>query len=231
MLNRIAALKEIQDLATRVDPWIVGAALLLSLATSFFTSWLYVRFYERRGTGSQIHRAFSLLALSITTLFICIQVSLPLSLGLLGALSIVRFRTSIKEPEEIGFIMVVIASSIVCATFHFHLLTFLYLFLLVALLAGRWVRRWQAGSGDGMILISLRETDAASQEARITECVRRFTQKSALESVTARDGLASLHYSFHGFQGKVSDFQAGIREAAPQLAAVSVFFNRPDAMP
>ena len=35
-----------------------------------------------------------------------------MSLGLLGALSIVRFRTPIKEPEEIGFLMVVIATSL-----------------------------------------------------------------------------------------------------------------------
>ena len=37
---------------------------------------------------------------SVTLLFICVQLSLPLSLGLLGALSIVRFRVPIKEPEE-----------------------------------------------------------------------------------------------------------------------------------
>ena len=73
--------------------------LLLSAAVSFFISFLYLTFYKDRGTGSQIHRSFPLLGLSITAIFICIQFSLPLSLGLLGALSIVRFRTPIKEPE------------------------------------------------------------------------------------------------------------------------------------
>src|SRR5215210_5962426 len=82
-----------------------GLSLLLvvSLASAFLVSWLYVRFYGGRATGSEIHRAFPLLGVSITAIFISVQFSLALSLGLLGALSIVRFRTPIKEPEEIAF--------------------------------------------------------------------------------------------------------------------------------
>ena len=81
--------------------------LSLSLGSSFFIAWLYRYFYSSRSTGSEAHRAFPLLGIFITAIFIAIQFSLPLSLGLLGALSIVRFRTPIKEPEEIGFIMLV----------------------------------------------------------------------------------------------------------------------------
>jgi len=90
--------------------------LLVSVAAAMVVGLLYVRFYGRRATGSEIHRAFPLLALAVTAIFVCIQFSLPLSLGLLGALSIVRFRTPIKEPEEIGFLMVVIATSLAAAT-------------------------------------------------------------------------------------------------------------------
>lgn len=105
--------------------------LIISLISSFIVSYLYVHFYKQRSTGSQIHRSFPLLGLSITSIFICIQFSLPLSLGLLGALSIVRFRTPIKEPEEIGFLMLLIAVSISCATFN---LAFLAIMLCIATL-------------------------------------------------------------------------------------------------
>jgi len=107
----------------------LSGLLLVSLISSFIVSYLYVHFYKQRSTGSQIHRSFPLLGLSITAIFICIQFSLPLSLGLLGALSIVRFRTPIKEPEEIGFLMLLIAVSISCATFN---LAFLAVILIVA---------------------------------------------------------------------------------------------------
>lgn len=49
--------------------------------------------------------------LSITTLFVIstIKTSLALSLGLVGALSIVRFRTAVREPEELSYIFLCIA--------------------------------------------------------------------------------------------------------------------------
>ena len=82
-----------------------------------------------------MHRAFPLLGISITAIFVTIQFSLPLSLGLLGALSIVRFRTPIKEPEEIGFIMLVIAVSIATATFKLAFVGVIFVVALTALFA------------------------------------------------------------------------------------------------
>jgi len=62
---------------------LAGFVLLLavSLASSLFAAFLYLHFYANRATGSQVHRAFPLLGLSITAIFIAIQFSLPLSLG------------------------------------------------------------------------------------------------------------------------------------------------------
>ncbi len=94
-------------------------SVIFAVITSFIISWLYHRFFSRRATGSQISRAFPLLSIAVTIIFITVQFSLPLSLGLLGALSIVRFRTPIKEPEEIGFVMLVVSASLSCATFNF----------------------------------------------------------------------------------------------------------------
>ncbi len=99
--------------------WAFIFTILFATITAFIFSWLYNYFFAKRATGSQINRAFPLLAIAITVIFPTVQFSLPLSLGLLGALSIVRFRTPIKEPEEIGFIMLVVASSLSCATFNF----------------------------------------------------------------------------------------------------------------
>jgi len=106
--------------------------LITSLIVSLLISHLYIRFYGQKGTGSTIYRAFPLLGVSITAIFVSLQFSIPLSLGLLGALSIVRFRTPIKDPEEVGFILLVIASSLSCATFN---LPFLILILIIAVAA------------------------------------------------------------------------------------------------
>jgi len=113
--------------------WAFISAIVFSLLTAFVFSYLYALFFEKRATGSQINRAFPLLAIAITVIFITVQFSLPLSLGLLGALSIVRFRTPVKEPEEIGFIMLVVASSLSCATFNLVFPVILIVVTLVAL--------------------------------------------------------------------------------------------------
>ena len=77
-------------------------AMAVSLAASIATYALYLIFYRDWQRGAGIHRVFLLAGPAITLLFIAIQWSLPLSLGLLGALSFVRFRTPIKDPPRSG---------------------------------------------------------------------------------------------------------------------------------
>ena len=69
-----------------------ATALAFSLAASIV---VYVFYHYTYGNqiGAGVNRTFLLGGPAITTLFIAIQFSLPLSLGLLGALSFVRFRT------------------------------------------------------------------------------------------------------------------------------------------
>ncbi len=67
-----------------VGIWAFFFIILYSLFASFLFSSLYVHFFEKRSTGSQINRAFPLLSISITVIFITVQFSLPLSLACWG---------------------------------------------------------------------------------------------------------------------------------------------------
>jgi len=229
VFDQLQKIKDVQDLTARIDPWLFGIAILVSLGASLAASWLYTHYYERRGTGSQVNRAFPLLGISITALFICIQVSLPLSLGLLGALSIIRFRTPVKEPEEVGFIMLVIASSIICATFNFQFLLFLYLVAVAALWGIGRVRRVSGAGRDGIILVTLADEEAHKHQKEIEECVGRHVRRSFVESAVSQEGLASLQFSFIDFQGGVAELQAELQRAAP-VNSVQIFFNRPGGL-
>jgi len=229
VFDQLQKIKDVQDLTARIDPWLFGIAILVSLGASLAASWLYRHYYERRGTGSQINRAFPLLGISITALFICIQVSLPLSLGLLGALSIIRFRTPVKEPEEVGFIMLVIAASIICATFNFQFLLFLYLVAVAALWGISKVRRTSPAGRDGIILVTLGEGEAQQRQQEIEACVGRHARQSFVESAVSQEGLASLQFSFVDFKGGVADLQAELKQGGP-VTSVQIFFNRPGGL-
>lgn len=75
---------------------------------------LYLRFlYGRCGASaadaSAFTRVFPLLTLVTTAVIAVVKSSMALSLGLVGALSIVRFRAAIKEPEELVYLFLCIA--------------------------------------------------------------------------------------------------------------------------
>lgn len=82
--------------------------LLLALMLSI-VSWFYKKYSRVLGGKAHVGSILPLIGLTVFLVIIVIKSSLALSLGLVGALSIVRFRTPIKEPEELGFLFLVIA--------------------------------------------------------------------------------------------------------------------------
>lgn len=86
---------------------IVGAALCAHIL-----SLLYIRYGKTFSERNQFSRNFVILCLTTTMIITIIKSSLALSLGLVGALSIVRFRTAIKEPEELTYLFVTIGLGI-----------------------------------------------------------------------------------------------------------------------
>jgi Domain of unknown function (DUF4956) len=204
--------------------------MAVSLVGALLSSLLYVQFYSSRATGSQVHRAFPLLGLSITAIFVCIQFSLPLSLGLLGALSIVRFRTPIKEPEEIGFIMLVIATSIATATFKLQFVGIIFGLAFVALLvqtSGRWFGTERM---DGTIVITVPEQGGPADAAALTALVRQQVSRAELESVTRHDGATIVSYVFQGMSPQALNGLQLALPAAETGSTFAVFFSRPGAL-
>jgi len=201
--------------------------LLLSLAAAFLCSWMYVRFYGGRATGTQIHRAFPLLGVSIAAIFVCIQFSLALSLGLLGALSIIRFRTPIKEPEEVAFVMLVVATSIACATFN--------LLFLAAILASAFGALWllnyglsftKPRGGHGSLVLRMTEPDYRDNAARLAEIVERHLPKAQIDSVALDGTSCLLTYIFPQLTpAAFAAAETELRGAVPGLA-VNVFYSR-----
>jgi len=204
--------------------------MAVSLIAALFASLLYLQFYSSRATGSQVHRAFPLLGLSITAIFVCIQFSLPLSLGLLGALSIVRFRTPIKEPEEIGFIMLVIAASIATATFKLEFVLVLFGMTLVALIVQTRGRLFRRETTDGTIVITVPSGGAPVDSTAVTAMVQRQLPRARLESVVSHDSALVLSYVF---QEMAPDALTVLQAEVPGAGAgstFSVFFSRPGGL-
>lgn len=83
--------------------------ILLTTILSLIISYVYVRYGNALSNRKALSRTFVSIALTTMIIITIVKSSLALSLGLVGALSIVRFRTAIKEPEELAYFFMMIA--------------------------------------------------------------------------------------------------------------------------
>lgn len=88
-------------------------ALLLNLAVgiglALILRWHFERFGSTLSNRGEFAHVFPFILLTTILIITVVKSSLALSLGLVGALSIVRFRTPIKEPEELAYLFLAIA--------------------------------------------------------------------------------------------------------------------------
>ncbi|MCB0338113.1 MAG: DUF4956 domain-containing protein [Bdellovibrionales bacterium] len=89
---------------------VVGLAfnLLLAALLSSILGAVYVRYGRSLSQREAFARNFMLLSMTTMLVIAIVKSSLALSLGLVGALSIVRFRAAIKEPEELAYLFLCI---------------------------------------------------------------------------------------------------------------------------
>jgi len=91
---------------------------LVAIALSFALSLFIVFIYRATYAGVNYSRNFTgcLMMLSMVTTMVILVISsnMVLSLGMVGALSIVRFRTAVKEPTDTAFLFWAISTGIIC---------------------------------------------------------------------------------------------------------------------
>lgn len=83
--------------------------LILSALLAISLSWLYVKYGNSLSNRKQFSRIFLLITMTTMLVITVVKSSLALSLGLVGALSVIRFRAAIKEPEELAYLFLAIA--------------------------------------------------------------------------------------------------------------------------
>lgn len=75
----------------------------------YILSLIYVKFGRSLSNRYQLSKVLIIVGVTTFIIISIVKSSLALSLGLVGALSIIRFRTAIKEPEELGYFFIAIA--------------------------------------------------------------------------------------------------------------------------
>jgi hypothetical protein len=182
--------------ASKLGVWEALIPIGFSLLASIIAYLMYLFFYGSRHIGAGVHRTFLIGGPAITTLFIGIQTSIPLSLGLLGALSFVRFRTPVKDPAEIGFLLLLIASSIGAATGNYLITGLLFVIVFIAL-GVQWLTRNRVTMfGRGHLMISIERASFQTLEKGLTEFLKQKLTGLSLETMSALDDRVGLQYQY-----------------------------------
>tara|TARA_X000000368_G_scaffold323362_1_gene260438 strand:+ start:279 stop:950 length:672 start_codon:yes stop_codon:yes gene_type:complete len=107
-MNNLNDLLSVQQFAEQsISAVLVNLFLCMMLVS--LVGWFYKKYSRSLGGKTHVGAILPLIGLTVFMVITVVKSSLALSLGLVGALSIVRFRTPIKEPEELGYLFLTIA--------------------------------------------------------------------------------------------------------------------------
>ncbi|MGI5899189.1 MAG: DUF4956 domain-containing protein [Christensenellales bacterium] len=197
---------------TSFSPLDMAIAMGIALALGLFIFYVYKKTY----TGVMYSAGFgvSLLGLTLVTTLIILAVTsnIILSLGMVGALSIVRFRTAIKEPLDIVFLFWAIAAGIVLGAGLLPLAVLGSLFIGIVLVV--FVNRKTVDSPYILII-----SGDGQQEDEILHRVENAVKRYSLKSKTVSDAGVEftlevrLKESATKFVGEIKALP-GVRNAA-----------------
>lgn len=162
-------------------------ALLLAFAIGLLIFFIYKKTYS--GVMYSPSFGVSLVAMTLITTVVIMAVTsnVVLSLGMVGALSIVRFRTAIKEPMDICFLFWSIGAGIVLAAGLIPLALFgsIVIGVVILLLANR-----KTHLHPYIVVIRCDDHDS---EVRAKELLAKNVHKSVVKSKTAQKGFVELN--------------------------------------
>ena len=128
-MDKLSNLFEIELNTVNTVDFLIG--FFLTILFSFLIKMIYERYSLSVSNKILTSSLLPLFGIAIYVIVITIKSSIVLSLGLVGALSIIRFRTAVKEPEQLIFYLILTAISISAAAEQYLFPIFMILFIFI----------------------------------------------------------------------------------------------------
>lgn len=193
-------------------------ALVLAFGLGLFIFFVYKKTYQGVMYSSSFGTTLIALTMITTVVILAVTSNVVLSLGMVGALSIVRFRTAIKEPLEIAFLFWSIAVGIVLAAGMIPLAVVGSVLIGVILMV--FVNK---KSHCNPYIVVLSCVDSAA-EKKAVQFLTANVQKCIIKSKTAQKGLIEVNFEIR-MKDENTDFINGLSELPGVNSAVLVSYN------
>lgn len=196
----------------------MAVTLLLAFGLGVFIFLVYKKTFSGVMYSSSFGGTLVALTMITSMTILAVTSNVVLSLGMVGALSIVRFRTAIKEPMDIAFLFWSIAAGIVLAAGMIPLAVFGSVIIGIVMLV--FVNR-KSSANPYIAVISCRDGKA---EKAVAEFLRGKVEKAVIKSKTAQSGNIELNYEVR-LKGDDTDFITVLSEMEGVHSAVLVSYN------
>ena len=193
-------------------------ALALAFCVGVFIFFVYKKTYQGVMYSSSFGVTLVALTMITTLVILAVTSNVVLSLGMVGALSIVRFRTAIKEPLDIAFLFWSIAAGIVLAAGLIPLAVCGSLIIGVILLI--FVNR-KSHLNPYIVVI---QCDGSESERKALAYLAENTQKCVVKSKTAQKGMVEDNCEVR-LKGESTDFVNALADMEGVSSAVLVSYN------
>jgi hypothetical protein len=205
----------------------LGVGILLSLVLG----WHFGRFGSTLSNRDEFRQVFPFVLLTTVLVISVVKSSLALSLGLVGALSIVRFRTPIKEPEELAYLFLAIAMGLGLGA-NQTVPTVIAAGIIMAAIAALRVTRWRQETKSLYLSIDGPLEDGSGAEPfleRLKEVIGRHVVKCDLRRYDEREGAVEATY-FVDVEN-VSDLSGLTEDLRKSLPNIGVTFLDQSKLP
>ena len=196
--------------------------MALALALSFCLGLFIYLVYKKTYSGVMFSRTFggSLVAMTMITTMVILAVTsnVVLSLGMVGALSIVRFRTAIKEPMDIAFLFWSIAGGIVLAAgmIPLAIVGSVIIGIILIVFCNR-----KSSEKPFIAVVTCRDGEA---EKRVGDYLSSRVKKAVVKSKSAQKGNIEISYELN-LRGEDTAFITALADMDGVSSAVLVSYN------
>lgn len=196
----------------------MAIAMALSFCLGLFIFFVYKRTYQGVMYSSTFGVTLVALCMITTLVILAVTSNVVLSLGMVGALSIVRFRTAIKEPLDIAFLFWSIADGIVLAAGLIPLAVFGSLVIGIILLI--FVNR-KSYVAPYILVVQCADKEA---ENKAFEAIKNATIRQSVKSKSVQKGLIEINYEVR-LKNDDTDFINSLSDIEGVNSAVLVSYN------
>ena len=175
--------------------------LLLTFLLTLLLGYVYVKFGNALSNRKSFARNFVLITMTTMLIITVVKSSLALSLGLVGALSIVRFRTALKEPEELAYTFFAIALGLGFGA-NQRVLTIVAFIIIVGLVIARSYFSKQGGAHHNLHLTISSHKPEKVKLTEIVAVLKEHSEAVDMKRLTEGEGTldVSLYVEFNTFE-------------------------------